>query len=57
MGNYRKPIIEKKNSRFISKIKRNEMFPILGRVAREGKRWQIGFDTAKMLEDNGEIYY
>lgn len=30
-------------------------FPILGQYPREGKRWQIGIDTAKQLEKDGKI--
>jgi len=30
-------------------------FPILGQVPREGKRWQIGEDTARELERNGKV--
>jgi len=47
-GNYRLVVIEKKDS---GSYKRETMkFPILGYTPREGKRWQIGQETAKELE-------
>jgi adenine-specific DNA-methyltransferase len=47
-GNYRLAVIEKKDS---GSYKRDTMkFPICGHLPREGKRWQIGIDTAKELE-------
>lgn len=30
-------------------------FPILGQMPREGKRWQIGEQTARMLEEQGKL--
>lgn len=59
-GAYRTAVIEKKNS---GGYKRDTMrFKILGQFPREGKRWQIGEDTARTLEemnrfiiDNGMI--
>ncbi len=53
IGNYRISIIEKKNS---GSYKRDTMqFEILGRKPREGKRWQIGEDTARKLELEGRF--
>jgi adenine-specific DNA-methyltransferase len=47
-GNFRTTIIEKKNS---GGYRRETMlFPILGQIPREGKRWQIGEKTARVLE-------
>ncbi|MFA5657365.1 MAG: site-specific DNA-methyltransferase, partial [Dysgonamonadaceae bacterium] len=47
-GNYRLTVIEKKDS---GSYKRDSMkFEIIGYKPREGKRWQIGIDTAKELE-------
>lgn len=47
-GNFRLAVIEKKDS---GSYKRDTMkFPIMGYLPREGKRWQIGVDTAKELE-------
>ena len=48
-GNYRTTVIEKKDS---GSYKRDSMkFEILGKLPREGKRWQIGKDTANKLEE------
>lgn len=48
LGNYRTTVIEKKNS---GGYKRETMrYKILGHFPREGKRWQIGIDKARLLE-------
>jgi adenine-specific DNA-methyltransferase len=47
-GRYRLTIIEKKHA---GAYQRESMrFPIMGVYPREGKRWQIGMETAKELE-------
>ena len=47
-GLYRTTVIEKKDS---GSYRRDSMkFEIIGHSPREGKRWQIGEDTAKQLE-------
>ncbi len=47
-GSYRTTVIEKKDS---GSYKRDTMkFEIIGHLPREGKRWQIGEDTARALE-------
>ncbi len=59
-GNYRTTVIEKKDS---GEYARETMkYPILGILPREGKRWQIGEETARKYErenrfiiDNGII--
>ena len=52
-GKCRFEIIEKSDS---GRYKRETMkFPILGLNPREGKRWQIGIDTARELEKVGKI--
>lgn len=48
IGNYRTTIIEKKDSG--SYARRTMKFSILGQSPREGKRWQIGKDTARKYE-------
>lgn len=48
IGNYRTMIIEKKDSG--SYARRTMKFSILGQSPREGKRWQIGKDTARKYE-------
>lgn len=55
IGNYRITVIEKKDS---GGYKRDTMkFEILGCKPRIGKRWQIGEDTARELENLGRFYY
>ena len=52
-GNCRFEIIEKSDS---GRYKRDTMkYPILGQYPREGKRWQIGKETARKLEKTGKI--
>jgi adenine-specific DNA-methyltransferase len=52
-GNYRLTIIEKKDA---GSYKRDTMkFKILGKKPREGKRWQIGQDTATKYEDKNRF--
>jgi adenine-specific DNA-methyltransferase len=52
-GNYRLTIIEKKDA---GSYKRDTMkFKILGQKPREGKRWQIGEDTAKKYEEKNRF--
>jgi adenine-specific DNA-methyltransferase len=54
-GDYREVIIEKKDS---GGYKRDTMkFEILGHSPREGKRWQIGSDTAKDLEEKNRFVW
>ncbi len=54
LGNYRTTVIEKKN---IGDYERKTMqFEILGQRPREGKRWQIGEDTARELEKKGRFF-
>jgi len=54
-GKYRKTIIEKKNT---GSYQRTTMqFEIIGHKPREGKRWQIGEDTAKELERKNRFVY
>jgi adenine-specific DNA-methyltransferase len=49
MGDFRLTVIEKKDSGL---YKRESMkYPILGHYPRSGKRWQIGEDTARALEE------
>ena len=59
-GRYRLTIIEKKHAG--SYERKSMLFPIIGVKPREGKRWQIGEDTANELEkkkrfiiDNGIV--
>lgn len=53
LGKCRFEIIEKSDS---GRDNRESMkFPILGRYPREGKRWQIGFDTAQDLIKRNRI--
>jgi len=55
IGNYRTTVIEKKDS---GGYKRDSMkFEILGQKPRDGKRWQIGIDTAKELEAKNRFIY
>jgi adenine-specific DNA-methyltransferase len=55
VGNYRTTVIEKKDS---GGYKRDSMkFEILGHKPRDGKRWQIGIDTAKDLEAKNRFVY
>ncbi|MGE4509790.1 MAG: site-specific DNA-methyltransferase [Sulfurimonadaceae bacterium] len=55
IGNYRTTVIEKKDS---GGYKRDSMkFEILGHKPRDGKRWQIGIDTAKDLEEKNRFVY
>ena len=52
-GNYRLTIIEKKDA---GSYKRDTMkFKILGKKPREGKRWQIGEDTAKKYAEKNRF--
>lgn len=52
-GACRFEIIEKSDA---GNYKRDSMkFPILGQMPREGKRWQIGEQTARMLEEQGKL--
>ena len=54
-GNYRLTVIEKKDS---GSYKRDSMkFEIIGYKPREGKRWQIGIDTAKELEKKNRFIW
>ena len=53
LGDCRFQIIEKSDA---GGYKRETMkFSILGQLPREGKRWQIGIDTAKWLEENNRL--
>lgn len=53
LGDCRFQIIEKSDA---GGYNRETMkFPILGQLPREGKRWQIGLDTAKKLEANDRL--
>ena len=53
IGNYRTTVIEKKNS---GAYRRDSMtFEILGQRPREGKRWQIGEETARVLESENRL--
>ena len=52
-GSCRFEIIEKSDA---GTYRRDSMkFPILGQYPREGKRWQIGIETARELEENGKV--
>lgn len=54
-GKYRTTVIEKKDS---GGYKRESMkFPIMGYRPRDGKRWQIGEETAKDLERKNRFIY
>ncbi|MFA5575620.1 MAG: DNA methyltransferase [Brumimicrobium sp.] len=54
-GNYRLTVIEKKDS---GSYKRESMkFEIIGHKPRNGKRWQIGIDTAKELEKKNRFIW
>ena len=52
-GRCRFEIIEKSDSGDYSRP--TMKFPILGQYPREGKRWQIGQDTAEKLEKEGKV--
>ena len=53
LGSCRFEIIEKSDA---GAYQRDTMkFPILGQLPREGKRWQIGIDTARELERKGKV--
>ncbi len=52
-GRCRFEIIEKSDSGDYSRP--TMKFPILGQYPRDGKRWQIGQETAKILEENGKV--
>ena len=55
LGTYRTTGIEKKDS---GSYKRETMkFPILGHKPREGKRWQIGLETARELEKKNRFIF
>ena len=55
IGSYRTTVIEKKDS---GGYKRDTMkFEILGHKPRNGKRWQIGIETAKELEAKNRFIY
>jgi adenine-specific DNA-methyltransferase len=52
-GSCRFEVIEKSDA---GDYQRDTMkFPILGQLPREGKRWQIGIETAKDLENRGRL--
>lgn len=52
-GYYRKAVIEKKDT---GEYARESMkFPIMGVTPREGKRWQIGAETARILESKNRF--
>jgi adenine-specific DNA-methyltransferase len=54
-GDYRLAVIEKKDS---GTYKRDSMkFEILGHKPRAGKRWQIGEETARLLEQKKRFIY
>lgn len=54
-GEYRTTVIEKKDS---GSYKRDTMkYPIMGHYPREGKRWQIGQETASHLEQQGRFIW
>jgi len=54
-GNFRTTVIEKKDS---GAYKRDTMkFPILGKLPRKGKRWQIGKEEASRLENKGRFFF
>jgi adenine-specific DNA-methyltransferase len=55
IGNYRTTVIEKKDS---GSYKRESMkYEIMGHLPRKGKRWQIGIDTAKELEEKNRFLW
>lgn len=55
VGNYRTAVIEKKDS---GSYKRETMkYEILGHKPRNGKRWQIGEETARELERNNRFIF
>ena len=54
-GDYRMTVIEKKDA---GGYKRDSMkFEIIGHSPRVGKRWQIGIDKAKMLEEKKRFVF
>ncbi|MGG5505847.1 MULTISPECIES: site-specific DNA-methyltransferase [unclassified Myroides] len=54
-GNYRTTVIEKKDS---GAYKRDSMkYEINGHKPRLGKRWQIGYETAKKLEEKNRFIW
>ena len=55
LGNYRKTIIEKKNEG--NYARQTMLFPIMGHYPREGKRWQIGEEKARILEQKERFIY
>jgi adenine-specific DNA-methyltransferase len=54
-GNYRIAVIEKKNEGGYER--KTMQFEIIGHKPREGKRWQIGIDTAKELENKNRFFF
>ena len=54
-GNYRIAVIEKKNEGGYAR--ETMQFEILGYKPRQGKRWQIGIETAKILEAKNRLFY
>ena len=55
VGNYRTAVIEKKNEGGYAR--ETMQFEILGYKPRQGKRWQIGLETAKILESKNRLFY
>lgn len=55
VGKYRKTVIEKKNSGGYER--KTMQFEIIGHKPREGKRWQIGEDTARDLEKKDRFIF
>ncbi len=55
LGYYRTTVIEKKNEG--SYYRDTMIFEILGKRPREGKRWQIGEETARKLETNNRFIF
>jgi adenine-specific DNA-methyltransferase len=54
-GSFRKTVIEKKDS---GSYKRDSMkFEIIGHLPRSGKRWQIGEETARLLENKNRFIW
>lgn len=54
-GNYRIAVIEKKNEGGYER--KTMQFEIIGHKPRDGKRWQIGIDTAKELENKNRFFF
>jgi adenine-specific DNA-methyltransferase len=54
-GNYRTTVIEKKNEGTYER--ETMLFEIIGHRPREGKRWQIGEDTARQLETKNRFIW